>query len=67
MLSAILFTCAATIMTNKTTEPWTEDDLATRDRYIVRCKEEYNDCLKELVKKEPGNYWAICGGKKEIK
>jgi len=54
-------------MTNKTSEPWTAEDLATKERVEVTCREEYKDCLKEFIKKEVGNYWVICGGRKEGK
>jgi hypothetical protein len=61
------FICAATIMVNKSNEDWTKRDRLSKKSAAKTCKEDYNDCLKVFIKKEPLTYNAICGGKKEKK
>ncbi len=64
--------CISTLILNITGQPFGEDrrDVKALERTIKVCKtdERYKDspCLKKILKKEPGVYWAECGSKEEF-
>ena len=62
---SVLYICAVAIMINQSPEPWTDRDYANMHRAKKTCKKVYKQCLKKFIKREPLNYHAICGGKKE--
>lgn len=67
LLLALLITCPATKIVNKT-DTWEAADKAALEHASSRCKEIYQDapCLKVFIKKEKLLYNAICGVDKPI-
>jgi hypothetical protein len=61
LLTTTLKLCIGFQLINLSGEEWNygRDVLAMR-RAIKVCREEYSGCLSKFIKKEPGNYAAIC-------
>jgi hypothetical protein len=64
MVTKIAIICMAATIINESNDPWNQQDQVTLERAEVVCKEKYDSCVEKFIKKEPTNYWVICGDQK---
>lgn len=55
--------CAATLLINMSSIPWTDKDIEIKKRAEKFCEKNYKDapCLTKFYKMEEGVYRAVCG------